>query len=144
MTHDYQVTCPMKYCAGFFFAALLLSSSAQALQHKVEIYEQFDKLKVIAFVGIQAIEESPEWDPNLMPPPLTVGAAIQAVKDYLPSSDTLGPVTEIEIRPVPKHQKKWHYLIKVANDAMQSKYDIYVVLMNGMVTPAIIEPQGYK
>jgi hypothetical protein len=35
---------------------------------------------------------------------------------------------------------KWHYLIKTANSAMRFKYNIYVVLMNGKVVPAIIEP----
>jgi hypothetical protein len=39
-----------------------------------------------------------------------------------------------------KYKNKWHYLIKTANSAMRFKYNIYVVLMNGKVVPAIIEP----
>jgi hypothetical protein len=38
------------------------------------------------------------------------------------------------------YKNKWHYLIKTANSAMRFKYNIYVVLMNGKVVPAIIEP----
>ena len=32
----------------------------------------------------------------------------------------------------------------IANDSMITKYDVYIVLMNGVVIPAIIEPQSYK
>jgi len=53
-------------------------------------------------------------------------------------------IKEIEIRPIPKYEKHWHYLVKVTDDAMKFKFSIYVVLMNGQVVPAIIEPQGYK
>jgi len=45
---------------------------------------------------------------------------------------------------VPRHGKQWHYLIKVANESLRSKYSVYVVLMNGVVIPAMIEPEGYK
>ncbi len=99
---------------------------------------------MVAFISTEEIENSPEWNPNLTPPPLTVAEAIQAVKNYVKTPDNLGSVNEIEIRQVPKHEKNWHYLIKIANESMKSKYDVYVVLMNGTVIPAIIEPQGYK
>jgi hypothetical protein len=134
----------MRYCTRALLTFLFLSTNAYALQPKIEIFEQFDNLKMVAFISTAEIENSPEWNPNLAPPPLTVGEAIQAVKDYVKTSETLGPVNEIEIRQVPKYEKNWHYLIKVANESMKSKYDVYVVLMNGMVIPAIIEPQGYK
>lgn len=134
----------MKYYSSVFFAIFFFSTNVHAFQPKVEIFEQFDNLKMVAFISMKDIGNSPEWNPNLSHPPLTVGEAIQAVKDFNKKSDTFGSIKEIEIRPVPKHEKKWHYLIKVTNDSMKSKYDIYVVLMNGLVIPGIIEPQGYK
>jgi hypothetical protein len=53
-------------------------------------------------------------------------------------------IREIEIRPLPGYPTRWHYLVKVANDALISKYSLYVVLMDGKIIPASIEPEGYK
>jgi len=134
----------MKYYRCLLIATLVLSANVHALQPKIEIIEQFDNLRMVAFIGMEDINNNPEWNPDSGAPPLTVGEAIQSVKDFIKTSDTSIDIKEIEIRPVPKREKQWHYLIKIANDAMKSKYDIYVVLMNGKVIPAIIEPQGYK
>lgn len=130
----------MKYYSYLFFTILFMSTNSHAIQPKIEIFEQFDNLRMVAFISVKDIDSSPEWNPELTLPPLTVGEAIQAVKN----SFKIGAIKEIEIRPIPKHKKKWHYLIKVANDEMKSKLSTYVVLMNGIVVPAIIEPQGYK
>ncbi len=127
-----------RYLLIFIFA---LSFNAYAFKTKVEIIEQFDNLKMVAFISQEDIKSNPEWNPDLDVPPLTVSAAIKAVKKYTKS---LKPIKEIEIRKVPDYKNQWHYLVKSADDSMQSKYDIYVVLMNGKVIPAIIEPQGYK
>jgi hypothetical protein len=99
---------------------------------------------MVAFVDKKAIRDSPEWNPNIDPPPLTIVEAIQAVKEFNKASKNLGAIKEIEIRPVPNYEKHWHYLIKIANDLMKTKYSIYVVLMSGKVVPAIIEPQAIK
>lgn len=131
----------MKNYGYLFITFLFLSANAYAFQPKIEIIEQFDNLKMVALIGTDENESNPEWNPNLDPPPLTVNGAIQAVKDFVKLT---GAVEEIEIRKMPRHENKWHYLIRVANDSMKSKYSIYVVLMNGVVIPAIIEPQGYK
>ncbi len=122
-------------------AILFLSANAHAFQHKIEIIEQFDNLRMVSFITIEDINSNPEWDPDVDVPPLTVDKAIQAVKAFVKAS---GSIKEIEIRQVPKHEKQWHYLIKVNNDSMKSKYSVYLVLMSGKVIPAIIEPQGYK
>lgn len=131
----------MKYYRCLLIAILVLSTNVHAFQPNIEIFEQFDNIRMVAFISIEDINNNPDWNPDLGAPPLTVGEAIQAVKDFIKSTK---PIKEIEIRSVPKHEKKWHYLIKIANDAMKTKYDIYVVLMSGKVIPAIIEPQGYK
>jgi len=131
----------MKYYLCIFITSLVLSTNVYAYQPKIEIIEQFDNLKMVAFISKKDINNNPEWNPDLGAPPLTISGAIQALKNFIKIS---GPIKEIEIRQVPKHDKQWHYLIKVSNDSMKSKYSIYVVLMNGVVIPAIIEPQSYK
>jgi len=134
----------MKYYRWLSIFILLMTANVHAFQSKIEIQEQFDNLKMVAFVDEKDIVKSPEWNPNNDTLPLTVTEAIQAVKDFNKASKNLGAIKEIEIRPVPKHENHWHYLIKIVNDSMKAKYDIYVVLMNGKVVPGIIEPQSYK
>ncbi len=134
----------MKYYHYLFLAILAFSTKANAIQPKIGIYEQFDNLRMVAFIDEKDIDNSPEWNPNSSPLPLTVDKAIQSVIDFTKTSQTPSTIREIEIRTVPKHETHWHYLIKIANDAMKTKYNIYVVLMDGKVIPAIIEPQGYK
>lgn len=131
----------MKYYRYLLITLLLLSANAQAFQPKIEIIEQFDNLKMIAFIDMEDIHSNPEWNPDLGAPPLTIIGAIQAVKKFSKQS---GAIKEIELRQVTMHEKKWHYLVKVDNESMQSKYSVFVVLMNGTVIPAIIQPQGYK
>ena len=134
----------MKYYPLLSLAIFVLSASVHGFQSKVEIFEQFDDLKMVAFISEKDINNSPEWNPDIGAPPLTVFQAIKSVRDFNKPSNFTGAIKEIEIRPVPKHGKHWHYLIKITNDATKTRYDIYVVLMNGKVIPAIIEPQTYK
>jgi len=131
----------MKYFRYLSITFLFLLSNAYAYQPKVEIIEQFDNLKMIAFISQEDINSTPEWNPNLETPPMTTVEAIKALKK---SIKALGSIKEIEIRKIPKHNDLWHYLIKVSDEKMTSKVSIYVVLMNGIVVPGIIEPQGYK
>ena len=131
----------MKCYRYLLITLLLISTNAYSYQPKIEIIEQFDDLKMIAFISMEDIKNNPEWNPDIDAPPLTVNEAIHAVKSF---TKITGSIKEIEIRQVPNHKKQWHYLIKVANDLMKYKYSIYVVLMNRTVIPAIIEPQSYK
>ena len=134
----------MKYYRYLFISFLALSANAYALDSKIEVVEQFDNLRMISFISMKDISRSPEWNPDMGAPPLSVSEAIQAVRDFSKNPATSMQVKEIEIRPVPKHENHWHYLIKIANDTKTTRYDVYVVLMNKKVIPAIIEPQGYK
>lgn len=134
----------MKYQHFLFMAMLALSSSAHAMQPKVEIFEQFDDLRMVAFLNSDDINNSPAWNPDSGAPPLSVNQAVQAVKDFIKTGDQTGEIRKIEIRQVPKNTERWHYLIKVSNDARKAKFDIFIVLMDGKVIPAIIEPSAYK
>ena len=122
----------------------VFSANAYSYQPKVEIIEKFDDIRMVAFIDMEDVNNNPEWMPGNNAPPLTVAEAIEAVNSFNNKTKTTKPVVEIEIRQMPKQKNNWHYLIKAANSAMKSKYDIYVVLMNGKVIPAIIEPQSYK
>lgn len=134
----------MKYYRYLFMTFFALSTTAYAFQPKVEIVEQFDNLRMVAFIDMMDIDTNPEWHSALGAPPLTVSGAIKAVNEYIKDSDSAVDISEIELRPLPGDEKHWHYLVKIANDAKKTKYDIYVVLMNGKIVPGIIEPQGYK
>ena len=134
----------MKYFCYLFMAIIAFSTNAYASQPKIEIFEQFDALRMVAFISKKDINNSHQWGPVSGDLPLTIGGAMQAVKDFTKNPDIYSSIKEIELRPVPKHEKYWHYLIKIANDDMKTKYSIYVVLMSGKVIPALIEPAGYK
>ena len=136
----------MKYPLILSAALYFSNAGAQGIEPNIEIIEQFDNIRTVAFVSIKDIEDSPVWTPGAAEtsaPPLTVDEALKAIDEFshLQESNT---VREIEIRPVPKYENHWHYLIKVASETSVSKFDIYVVLMSGKVLPAIIEPQAYK
>ncbi|NOY66035.1 MAG: hypothetical protein GXP13_01325 [Gammaproteobacteria bacterium] len=132
----------MKYYRLLLIAILVLSTNVYAYQPKIEIIEQFDNLRMIAFISAKDVNTSPQWNPDLGTPSLTVGEAVQAVRNFTRSTNII--VKEIEIRPLPNYEAHWHYLIKVVNNEMKTKFSIYVVLMNGKVIPAIVEPEGYK
>jgi len=122
----------------------LIFSTSNALafhSENVEIFEQFDDLKMIAYINKKDILNNPEWNPNDSSPPLTIAEAIDAIKKFNKSSDLPRPLKEVELRLFPNQTKFWHYLIKVENNTAKTKYDVYVVLMNGKVIPAIIKPK---
>ncbi len=139
----------MKITSSLFLILLFISTYSYAYEPKIEIFEQFDNFRVVAFLNKNDIEKSPTWKPGMTAPPLTVVGAIQALQTFVKKSNAANTIAEntikeIEIRTIPKDEQHWHYLIKVADEAMQAKYDIYVILMDGTVIPTIIEPQGYK
>jgi hypothetical protein len=123
-------------------AVCLSSANAQPLEPRTEIIEQFDDLRMVAFVPTADITNSPAWDADTSEPPLSVAEAIRAVRDFAGSSS--GPVREIELRPVPGSTARWHYLVKAANAEKTTRYDLYVILMNGKVVPAMIEPESVR
>jgi len=131
----------MKYYRYLLIVVLIFTANAYAFQPKIEIIEQFDNLRLIAFVSGKDVENSPQWNPDSGTPSLTVGEAVQSVRNFVKHQAI---IKEIEIRPLPNHKLHWHYLIKIKDDKMKSKYSVFVVLMSGKVIPAIIEPESYK
>lgn len=119
-----------------------LSTAAHAIQPRTEIIERFDDLRMVAFVPTADIVSSPEWNADTSEPPFSVAQAIRAVREF--EGGHLEPVREIELRPIPESPTRWHYLVKTSNSAKTTRFDIYVVLMNGEVIPAMIEPESVR
>jgi hypothetical protein len=115
----------MKYYRCLYFFIFALSVKAYAYQPKIEIVEQFDNLRMVAFINKEDADSNPSWIPGSNKLPLTVVEAIRAVNVL---SKKLNTIVEIEIRLMPKYKNRWHYLIKTAktaNSAMRFKYNIY-------------------
>ncbi len=126
----------------------IVSGSAQSYQPSIEIIEQFDDVKLVAFIKQSDLENYPLWQPEKQAPPLTVSQAIQAVHAFHKKNNeniVAETVKEIELREISRHKNYWHYLVKIKiNSDRKSKYQVYVVLMNGKVIPALTETESYK
>ncbi len=123
---------------------MLFSAPALAYQFPTEIIEKFDDKRIVAFVNESHFTDAKHWNPLEEAPPLTVAGAIVALKQhYLADHKSLGNlmIKEIEIRQTPLHKGLWHYIIKAQDNG---KNFFSFVLMNGMVIPAIVEPESYK
>ncbi|HEB57623.1 MAG TPA: hypothetical protein ENJ01_00185 [Gammaproteobacteria bacterium] len=125
---------------------VLLSMDAQALRPSVEIIERFDDFRIVAFIDEADLADYPVWDPMQGEVPLSIGGAIQAVRakhNHMHLQNSI--VREIELREIAGRRNYWHYLI-VTRDASRddAQDEVYVVLMNGKVIPAIIEPESVK
>lgn len=125
----------------------IVSINAQSFQPSLEIVEQFDDVRLIAFINKADIENYPLWHPLTEAPPLSIRNAIQAINKYKANNGKLitGIIKEIELREMPHHKNYWHYLIKInTNPGKKPRYQVYVILMNGKVIPALIETESYK
>ena len=130
----------MKHVRSLALAMLLLSANAWALQSTTELVERFDGYRLVVFVDEQDIASSPTWKPGADAPPLSILEAIQAVKRFGKDLDSSNQISEIDLRPVPNNEGYWHYLVEVSDDDMSHKFSVFIVLMNGKVIPAIVEP----
>ena len=131
-----------------YLLLLLAIFSGNAQSSSIEIIERFDDIRVVAFVNEGDIDNYPLWHPLTEAPPLSISAAIEAVNNLYKVNDAeliVESIQEIELRKIPNHKKYWHYLVKVkGNDDEKVKYQVYVVLMNGKVIPALIETESFK
>ncbi len=124
------------------------AANAQSYQSSIEIIEQFDDVKLVAFIRENDLESYPQWNPMKEAPPLTIDKAIKAVHDYHKKNNAelaAETVSEIELKKMARHEKYWHYLVKIKiNSSDNAGYQVYVVLMNGKVIPALTETESYK
>ena len=124
---------------------VISATSAYASQSNVDLYERFDDFRVVAVIKKEDINNSPTWNPGMDPLPLSVDGAIQSIRDFIKQPDMIGAIEKIEIRGIKNYPGHWHYLFKVATDDTNSSgYKMYLVLLNGKVIPAFIEPDAIK
>jgi len=132
---------------------ILLNVNVLSYQSPLEVFEKFDNVRLVAFINESDIKNYPKWQALIGEPPLTVSQAIQAVKKFddtrnigKKNIDYANSIKKIELRQMSaEHKNYWHYLIKIKKEISQKiHYQVYVVLMNGKVIPAIIEPDSIK
>ncbi len=123
-------------------------ANAQSYQSSIEIIEQFDDVRLVAFIRESDLENYPTWNTMKDAPPLTIAQAIKAVHDYHKKNNAelaAETVNEVELKKITRHEKYWHYLVKIKiNGGDDAKYQVYVVLLNGKVIPALTETESYK
>lgn len=126
--------------------ALLFSAKLFAYEFPIEATEYLDDVKVVAYIKKSDISQGLIWTPFASAPPLSMSAALQAIQDYAEKAGLENmTLTGIELKPIPHHEKHWHYLVKVKteeDDTFQSHY--FVVLMDGKVIPALKQPDAIK
>ena len=120
---------------------------AHGMTFPLEIIEYLDNTRVVAFVSEDDIARSRAWQPFEAMPPLSMGEALEALRKDLDSEPgvTGMQLTGIELKPIPHHDRQWHYLVKLRvtrNGGDQARY--FVVMMDGKVIPALKEPEMVK
>ena len=130
-------------CRGLAAALAVVVSGVHAAPFPVEIIEQFDDARVVAFVSETDIEAAPAWRPVAQRPPLDIAGVVTAVVRFYHRHDPDAPalrIDEIELRRLPRHADRWHYLVR----AWTARDVYYVVLMDGKVIPALAEGESVK
>jgi hypothetical protein len=124
--------------------ALLLTTSAQAVDFPIQVIEYVDDIKVVASIDEADMADEQPWHPFTDEPPLSVAQALKAVAEAIAGDTALADarLTEIELRRVPHHENHWHYMVKLQTEAPSPHHNrYYVVLMSGKVVPALKAPQ---
>jgi Zn-dependent metalloprotease len=126
---------------------LLISAQALAVEFPLEISEYFDDIRIVAYVNQSDIDKEARWTPFRSAPPLSVEAALDNVQTHLKADNVFADaeLTSIELKPIPKQQDYWHYLVKMkyTQDGI-SRPHFFVVLMDGKVISALKQPDSIK
>jgi hypothetical protein len=126
---------------------LLPSVNAHSFDFPVEIFEYVDNARIVVFINEGDIVDSANWEPFKGSPPLSVEKVISSLHKYIGGKEEYANIKleEIEVRRIPHHENKWHYMVKMKtynNDKTQ--YHYFVVLMNGKIITALREPESVK
>lgn len=128
---------------------LLVSSNVFAVDFPVEIVDQFDNSRIVTYINQSDAEKSPSWNPADGEPPLTIGAMLKSLGNWVAEDSTLkgAQVSKIELKPIMQKEKegRWYYLVKLTCQRAESPKVTYAaILMNGKVFAAIREPDPFK
>ena len=129
------------------FLLLIASAQVQAYELPIEVIEYLDNRKVVAFINEGDIDKTQHWAPFDAAPPLTIEAALKAIKQHVAGDPEYAKASllGIELKQIPHHEGYWHYLVKMktpTTDKPRSHY--FIVLMNGKVISGIREPETVK
>ena len=115
--------------------------------NSVELLEYINGKKVVAFINEQDIDASADWHPFSGNPPVSFSKLTASIKEYINANADLAnaELSEIELRPIPHHKEKWHYVVTLKKKVDGEIHNEYiVVLMNGKLIPAFREPDSIK
>jgi hypothetical protein len=126
---------------------LIFSSHVHAFEFPIEISEYIDDVKIDAYINKEDLNNTTQWTPFKSSLPLTIDQALTAILNDEKSNIDFetSRVIGVELKPVPHHESYWHYLIKIKSISEDgSEPHFFIVLMDGKVIPAIIEPDSIK
>ena len=129
--------------------AMAVVAKVNAAPWPLEIYDVMDDHKIVVFLHDDDIIASPEWRPSEGPPPLTIEAALRHLRDWIGNDKRLAGAEfhELELKPIHSHdqQHRWYYLVQLTHvDGGHGKPRYAVILLNGKVVPAMVEPASFK
>ncbi len=120
--------------------------NAQAAFHSpVEIFDDINGVRVVAFINREDIEKADPWKPFAGKPPLSISQALDKVRRFIHEDAKTVRVSEIELKTLPEYPHHWHYLVRLSyTSEQQAHHHYFVVLMSGKVIAAIKEPEAIK
>ncbi len=132
---------------SWLLAALLISAQAGAIEFPLEVIESIDNTRVVAFISQKDIDAAGTWEPLRSPPPVALAQALDAVLAALSQHGVAAEsirLASAELKEFPHQPGHWHYLVRLKKTSGKPHPRFYVVLMNGKVIPAAMEPEAYK
>jgi len=126
--------------------ALLLLSALTAVTwaapRPTEIIETIDQYRIVLYLTEPQINAMAEWRPGQGEPPMSIGRAVNHVRDWIASDPSLAGarIYELEYKPIHNHEKlnRWYYLVELRLTGGEKRF--VAVLPGGKVVPAIEEP----
>lgn len=126
---------------------LLFSFEVLATEFPIVIREYIDDIKIDAYINKTDLDSLEPWTPFESPPRLSVGGALMAVKNYIDADTRYADfsLVGIELKLLPQHERYWHYIVKI-NTLLEDRREpgFFIVLMDGKVIPAIMQPDSIK
>ncbi len=126
---------------------LLPATNSYSFEFPLEIIEYVNSAKVTAFINERDIDKSVSWTPFKSAPPLTIENVTSAIQKYIAGKPEYAnaKLVEIELRRIPHHEEQWHYMVKMQTNINNAPHNHYfVVLMNGKIISALVQPESIK
>ncbi|HEB99956.1 MAG TPA: hypothetical protein ENJ05_10670 [Thiotrichales bacterium] len=132
-----------------FFLGMVLVQPALAVRLPHVLLEHIDDETLSLAVDDKELEGGPAWQPGEGPLPLNPDRLIVILngwaKKHYPQFQSIA-IQEIVLKPIesPAYGSRWHYLVAfrgvVDGKVQHDRIYVAVVLFNGKVIPATVEP----